>query len=240
MAGWRAMPTAHIGAEPGDLAELVLLPGDPLRARWIAERHLADAREVTAVRNALGYTGTYHGEPVSVLGTGMGVPSISIYATELAVDFGCRRLVRVGSCGAIVDGLGLHDIVAAIGAGTDSGVNRLRIGGHDFAAVADFGLLRAVVEQAESTGVALRVGSVFTSDLFYRPDDDLYPRLARHGVLAIEMEAAGLYGAAAATGVAALTLCTVSDHIPRGEHLSAAEREQGFDTMIRLALDALT
>lgn len=237
------MPTAHIGAEPGDLAELVLLPGDPLRARWIAEHHLADARQVTAVRNVLGFTGTYRGRPVSVMGTGMGVPSISIYATELAIDFGCRRLVRVGSCGAIVDSLGLHDIVAAIGAGTDSGVNRARVGGHDFAAVADFGLLRAVVERAEADGIALRVGSVFTSDLFYRPPagpgDDLYQRLARHGVLAIEMEAAGLYGAAAQTGVAALTLCTVSDHIPRGEHLGAEERERGFDTMIRLALDAL-
>jgi purine-nucleoside phosphorylase len=234
------MPTAHIGAEPGDLAELVLLPGDPLRARWIAERYLTDARQVTAVRNMLGYTGTYNGSPVSVVGTGMGVPSISIYATELAIDFGCRRLVRVGSCGAIVDGLGLHDIVAAAGAGTDSGVNRARLGGHDFAAVADFGLLRAVVGCAESTGVPLRVGTVFTTDLFYRPEDDLYPLLARHGVLAVEMEAAGLYGAAATAGVAALALCTVSDHIPRDEHLGVDERERGFDTMIRLALDALT
>jgi purine-nucleoside phosphorylase len=233
------MPTAHIAAEPGDFADLVLLPGDPLRARWIAEHHLEGARQVTAVRNMLGFTGTYHGRPVSVMGTGMGVPSISIYATELAIDYGCTRLVRVGSCGAIVDGIGLRDVVAAIGAGTDSGVNRVRIAGHDLAAVADFGLLRAVVEQAESSGVSLRVGTVFSTDLFYRPQDDLYQRLALHGVLAVEMEAAGLYGAAAATGVAALTLCTVSDHIPRGEHLPPDERERSFDTMIRLALDAL-
>src|SRR4051794_23356169 len=234
------MPTPHIAAEPGDFADLVLLPGDPLRARWIAEHHLSDARQVTAVRNVLGFTGTYAGRPVSVLGTGMGIPSISIYATELAIDYGCGRLVRVGSCGAIVDSLGLHDVVAAIGAGTDSGVNRSRIGGHDLAAVADFALLRAVVAQAEADGVDLRVGSVFSSDLFYGPDDALYARLAAHGVLAVEMEAAGLYGVAAATGVAALTLCTVSDHILRGEHLPAAERERSFDTMIRLALDALT
>jgi purine-nucleoside phosphorylase len=233
------MPTPHIAAEPGDLAELVLLPGDPLRARWIAERHLDDARLVSAVRNVLGYTGTYRGVPVSVLGTGMGVPSISIYATELAVHFGCRRLVRVGSCGAIVDDLALHDLVAAIGAGTDSGVNRARLGGYDLAAVADFGLLRAVVVQAVASGVGLRVGSVFTSDLFYRPDDDLYRRLAAHGMVAVEMEAAGLYGVAAATGVAALVLCTVSDHLGRDEHLTAEERERGFGTMVGLALDAL-
>ena len=235
------MPTAHIGAEPGDFAELVLLPGDPLRARWIAERHLTDARQVTAVRNMLGFTGTYRGQP----GIGDGHRHGHAVDQHLRHRAGHRlRLPTPGrgwaAAARIVDGLGLHDIVAAIGAGTDSGVNRARIGGHDFAAVADFGLLRAVVEQATASGVALRWARVFTSDLFYRPDDDLYPRLARHGVLAVEMEAAGLYGAAAATGVAALTLCTVSDHIPRGEHLSAAERERGFDTMIRLALDALT
>ena len=139
-----------------------------------------------------------------------------------------------------MDGLGLHDIVAAIGAGTDSGVNRVRVGGHDFAAVADFGLLRAVVEQAESTGVPLRVGSVFTSDLFYRPEDDLYRRLARHGVLAVEMEAAGLYGAAAATGSRPSRSARSATTSPAASTSARRSANEGFDTMIRLALDALT
>jgi purine-nucleoside phosphorylase len=256
--------TPHIAAAPGDFAELVLLPGDPRRARYIAERHLDGARLVTSVRDVAGFTGSHRGRPVSVMGTGMGIPSISIYAQELAEVYGCRRLVRVGSCGALRPEVGLHDLVAAIGAGTDSGVNRARVGGHDFPAVADYGLLAAVAGQAVRAGVALRVGTVFSTDLFYRPrlhaapnhspgpasdndgptgadglDDDLYRRLAALGVLAVEMEAAGLYGVAAATGTAALTVCTVSDHLARGEHLSADERETGFDRMIGLVLDAL-
>jgi purine-nucleoside phosphorylase len=233
------MATPHIAANPGDFAEIVLLPGDPLRARHIAEKHLTDARQVTGVRNMLGFTGSYSGRPVSVMGTGMGIPSLCIYATELVEVFGCKRLVRVGSCGAVHPDVGLRDIIAATGASTDSAVNRQRLRGHDFAAVADFGLLRAVVEQAERAGVALRVGQLFSSDFFYRPDDELYTVLAAHEILAVEMEAAGLYGVAAATNARALTVCTVSDHIIRDERLPAEERETGFDQMIGLVLDAL-
>jgi purine-nucleoside phosphorylase len=261
------VPTPHIAAIPGDFADLVLLPGDPRRARYIAERHLDGARLVSSVRDMAGFTGSYRGRAVSVMGTGMGIPSITIYAHELSEVYGCRRLVRVGSCGALRDDVALHDIVVAIGAGTDSGVNRARVGGYDFPAVADYGLLSAVVEEGRRTGTQLRVGTVFSTDLFYRPHssyrrhssapgtsptgaadaggepgglDRLYRQLAGHGVLAVEMEAAGLYGVAAASGVAALAVCTVSDHLARDEHLSPEARETGFDRMIRLVLDALT
>lgn len=233
------MATPHIAASPGDFAELVLLPGDPLRARYVAETFLTAARQVTSVRNMLGFTGTYGDRPVSVMGTGMGIPSICIYATELVQHFGCKRLVRVGSCGAVHPDVQLRDIIAGTGASTDSGVNRQRLRGHDFAAVADFDLLRAVVTQAERASVPLRVGQLFSSDFFYRPDEDLYAVLAAHGVLAVEMEAAGLYGVAAATNAKSLTVCTVSDHIIRNERLSAEERETGFDQMIELVLEAL-
>jgi purine-nucleoside phosphorylase len=234
-----AMATPHIAASPGDFAETVLLPGDPLRARWIAQAHLEDARLVTDVRNMLGYTGTYRGRPVSVMGTGMGVPSVSIYATELARHFGVRRLVRVGSCGSLQDDLGLGEVVAAIGACTDSAVNRQRFRGFDFAAVADFGLLAATVATASRLGLPLRVGTVFTSDLFYAPDPTVNDAAARLGVLAVEMEAAGLYGVAAETGARALCVCTVSDHLPTGRAMTPEERERSLGGMVDLVLEAL-
>lgn len=233
------MSTPHIAAPPGAFAETVLLPGDPLRARHVAHSLLTDAVEVTAVRNMLGYTGSWRGRRVSVMGTGMGIPSVSLYATELVRAYGVRRLVRVGTCGAVADALELGDLVAALGAGTDSNVNRLRFGGHDFAATADFGLLRAVVDAAAAAGVPLHVGNVFSTDAFYHPQQDLVDRLGRHGVLGIEMEAAGLYGVAAAHGVQAVAVLAVSDHLRRAEHMPADERESGLDALFRLVLDAL-
>lgn len=233
------MSTPHIAAEPGAFAPTVLLPGDPARARHVAETLLDDAVQVTAVRNMLGYTGNWKGRRVSVMGTGMGIPSCSIYACELVREYGVRRLVRVGTCGAVADALALGDLVVAMGAGTDSNVNRLRFGGHDFAATADFGLLRAVVDAAAAAGVPLHVGNVFSTDLFYHPQADLVEMLGRHGVLGIEMEAAGLYGVAAEHGVQALAVLAVSDHLRRGERMSAAEREAGLDAMFRLVLDAV-
>jgi purine-nucleoside phosphorylase len=232
------VPTPHIAAPDGAFAPTVLLPGDPLRARWIAETFLTGAEEVTSVRNMLGYTGSYEGRPVSVMGTGMGVPSISIYATELARVYGVRNLVRVGSCGAVAGDVALRDVIVALGACTDSGVNRQRFAGFDFAAVADFGLTRAVVEAAERLGVAPRVGSVLTSDLFYDAPEGFYGRAADLGVLAVEMEAAGLYGVAAASGARALALLTVSDHIVRHEALSVEDRQTSFAEMVRLVLEA--
>jgi purine-nucleoside phosphorylase len=233
------MPTPHISAQPGEFAEAVLLPGDPLRARYIAEHFLVDAQQVNAVRNMLGFTGTYQGMPVSVMGTGMGIPSASIYATELVKQYGVTRLVRVGSCGGVGEGIGLRDIVLASGACTDSGVNRARYGGQDFAATADFGLLRAAADAAAATDVAVHVGNVHSADLFYDPRPDQIAMMRRMGVLAIEMEAAGLYGVAAEHGARALGIMTVSDLVPSGEQTTSEERERTFGGMVTVALDAL-
>jgi len=233
------MPTPHIAAAADDFAEAVLLPGDPRRAEHIAKNFLTDAREVTNVRNMLGFTGTYEGMPVSAMGTGMGIPSASIYATELINEYGCRRLVRVGSCGGILDDVALRDVIVATGACTDSCVNRTRYGGWDFAATADFALARAAVDTARSRGLSVRTGNVHSADLFYNPDDTAFDVMERMGVLAVEMEAAGLYGIAAATGARALTICTVSDHVRTGATTSSEDRERTFDDMVVIALEAL-
>ena len=233
------MATPHIQAGPGDFAETVLMPGDPLRARLFAETYLADVRQVNAVRNMLGYTGTYNGQRVSVMGSGMGIPSLSIYAHELFSQYGVQRIVRVGSCGAVQPGVKLRDLVVAMGASTDSAVNRKRLGGFDFAAIADYRLLERVVRCADAQGLALHVGNVFSADLFYEPDPSLFERMGRMGMLAVEMEAAGLYGVAAELGRQALTVLTVSDHILTGEKLTAEQRQVAFHDMLRLTLDAL-
>lgn len=237
------MPTPHISAPDGAFAETCLLPGDPLRAKWIAETFLDDADQVTSVRNIFGYTGTYKGTPVSVMGTGMGVPSISIYGSELIDGYGVRKLIRVGSCGSIQPQLGLMDIVVAMGACTDSGVNRARFEGWDFAAIADYGLLRAVVDAAETSGKTVHVGNIMTSDLFYGPTnltlEETMAPIKRMGVLAVEMEAAGLYGLAIERGVAALALCSVSDDLVNGAELSPDERETSLSDMITIVLNSL-
>lgn len=233
------MPTPHISAEPGEFAEAILLPGDPLRAKYIADSFLEDVTQVNAVRNMLGFTGSYQGMRVSVMGTGMGIPSASIYATELVREYGVKILVRVGSCGGISTNLGLRDVVVATGACTDSGVNRDRYGGWDFAAVADFELVRATVDTAKDRGLNVHTGLIHSADLFYHPDETRLDMMDRMGVLAVEMEAAGLYGVAAEFGARALTIATVSDHIRTGEATSSAERESTFDDMVTLALEAL-
>ncbi len=232
-------PTPHISAQPGEFAEAILLPGDPLRAKHIADNHLTDARQVTAVRNMLGFTGSYKGLPVSVMGTGMGIPSASIYANELVTEYGVRRIIRVGSCGGIADGLEVRDVILAVGACTDSNVNRRRYAGHDFAAVADFGLLRAASDAATAEGAQVRAGLVHTSDLFYAPEPDFFAPMQAMGVLAVEMEAAGLYGLAAERGARALAILTVSDHVITGASTSSDERQSTFDAMVHMALETL-
>jgi purine-nucleoside phosphorylase len=233
------MPTPHISAEKGDFAPSILLPGDPLRAKHIADTYLDEVREVNAVRNMLGYTGTFQGLPISVMGTGMGIPSASIYGTELISEYGVERLVRVGSCGGILSSVKIRDVILAIGACTDSGVNRVRYGGLDFAATADFGLLRAAADAAAARGVEVKVGNVHSADLFYNPDPAAFDRMEAMGVLAVEMEAAGLYGVAAERGARALTIATVSDHVRTGESTSPEERQQTFNEMVEIALDAI-
>jgi purine-nucleoside phosphorylase len=233
--------STHIGAAPGQIAPHVLMPGDPLRARWIAETFLEDAECYTEVRGMYGYTGTYRGERVSVQGSGMGLPSLSIYAHELFSEYDVQTIVRVGSCGALSTDLRLRDIVLASGACTDSSMNRIRFEGLDYAPVADFGLLRAAHDAATSRNlpVQTKVGLIFSSDSFYHPRPELAARMTDYGVLAVEMEASALYTIAASFGRRALTACTVSDHIVTGEETSAQEREQTFGHMVEIALDAV-
>ncbi|MEV0392307.1 purine-nucleoside phosphorylase [Polymorphospora rubra] len=233
--------STHIGAQPGEIAERVLMPGDPLRAKWIAETYLEDAKCYSTVRGMFGFTGRWQGTEVSVQGSGMGMPSASIYAHELINEYGVKSLIRVGSCGAIVDELNLRDVIAANGSATDSNMNRVRFDGLiDYAPVADFGLLRTSVEVAERRGIEMTVGPVLAADAFYTDRPDLFDRLADYGVLAVEMESAALYTIAARFRAKALTLLTVSDHIKRGEKTSAQEREQTFGQMVEIALDTIT
>lgn len=231
------MATPHINAEPGDFADAVIMPGDPLRAKFIAENYLDEARQVNDVRNMLGFTGRYKGRPLSVLGHGMGIPSCSIYCSELVNSFGVKRLLRAGSCGAVSKKVRLRDIIIAMGACTDSKVNRVRFRGHDFAAIADYELLRTAAAHAERKRLSHHVGNVFSADLFYTPEPEMFELMEKYQVYGVEMEAAGIYGLAAEFGVKALTVCTVSDHIVSGERLSAEERESGFKDMIELILE---
>lgn len=234
------MSTPHIQAEASDFAPTVLMPGDPLRAQHVAETYLSDVRQVNTVRNMLGFTGSYEGHPISVMGSGMGIPSISIYAKELFTDFGVQNIVRIGSCGAIHKDLQLRDIVIGMGACTDSGVNRARFQGHDYAAIANHTLLEKMVGTAREQNVSIRVGNLFSADLFYNPDETIFKTMERMGILAVEMEAAGLYGCAAECRKRALTVCAVSDVIGTGESLSPEDRQKSFDAMLKLALDSAT
>ena len=233
--------STHIGAEPGQIAPYVLLPGDPLRARWIAETFLEDATCYSEIRGMYGYTGTFRGEQVSVQGSGMGLPSLSIYVNELFAEYDVRTVVRVGSCGALSEDLALRDLVLASGACTDSSMNRIRFEGLDYAPVADFDLLRAAYDAsaARDLDVATKVGLILSGDSFYSPRPELTQRMADYGVLAVEMEASALYTLAAQYKRRALAVCTVSDHIVTGEHTSARERQETFTDMVGIALDAM-
>ncbi|MGP9791040.1 purine-nucleoside phosphorylase [Roseinatronobacter sp. NSM] len=228
----------HIGAKPGEIAQTVLMPGDPLRAKWAAERFLRDARCVTQVRGMLGYTGTWQGHRVSIHGSGMGMASMSIYAHELIRDFGARTVIRVGSTGAMQDHVNLRDIVLAQACTTISSPSHPLFREVQFAPCADFGLLRAAHDAACAQGVPVHVGNVYSSDVFYDERPDLNAVMTRHGVLAVEMEAAELYSVAARFGARALAVMTVSDHLLRDEHLSSMDREQGLGQMFELALRA--
>jgi purine-nucleoside phosphorylase len=230
--------STHIGAAAGEIAPVVLLPGDPLRAKWIAETFLDDARCYTEVRGMYGFTGTWQGTPVSVQGSGMGQPSMSIYVHELFADYDVQSVVRVGSCGALTERLAIRDVVIASGACTDSSVNRIAFEGLDYAPVADFGLLRGAVEAAEQRGTPTHVGLLFSSDSFYPARPELSARMVGYGVLAVEMEASALYTLAAKHGRKALAICTVSDHVVTGEETTATERQQTFTDMVEIALAA--
>jgi len=231
------MATKHMNAAPGDFAETVLMPGDPLRAQYIADTWFDNPRRVTDVRNMWGFTGEYKGKPISVMAHGMGIPSVSIYVTELIESYGVKRVLRVGSCGTSHPDVKMRDLIIAQGASTDSNVNRMRFGGYDLAALASFDLVQKAVAAAEAQKVRYHVGNIFSADLFYTPDPEMFETLAKYNVYGVEMEAAGLFPIAAEHGIEALAICTVSDDIRSGEALTTDERATTFDQMITVALE---
>jgi purine-nucleoside phosphorylase len=216
-----------------------LMPGDPLRASYIADTYLDGARRVTDVRNMWGFTGEYKGVPVSVMAHGMGIPSVSIYCTELITEYDVKRVIRVGSCGTTHPDVQLRDVLIAMGASTDSNVNRMRFGGYDLAALATFSLVQHAVEAAEENKVRYHVGNLFSADLFYTPDPDMFDTMAKYNILGVEMEAAGIFPIAAEHGVESLAICTVSDDIRTGAELTSEERQNTFDEMIVVALETV-
>lgn len=231
--------TPHNHAQPGDYAEAVLLPGDPLRAKWIAETFFDDARQVNGVRNCLGYTGTYKGKPVSVQATGMGQPSLSIYVHELINSYGVKTLIRVGTCGGLNAKVKVRDVILAQAASTDSAIVKDRFGPYNFAPIADFGLLRKAAEKAEAAGLKVHAGNMLSSDIFYHLEPGLegYGLLPEHGVIGVEMEAAALYTLAARFGVRALAVCTMTDCLITGEQIDADARQTSLKDMVTLALE---
>jgi purine-nucleoside phosphorylase len=230
--------TTHIGAKPGDIAETVLLPGDPYRAKWAAETFLSEVRQINNVRGMLGFTGLWNTHPVTIQGSGMGMPSLSIYVNELILDFGAKTLIRIGSCGAMQENIAVRDIIMAMTASTLSTPSRGIFKELNFAPCADWSLLRTAVLAAEKTASPLHVGGIYSSDVFYDERPDLNEQMTRHGILAVEMEAAELYNLAARHGVRALAVLTVSDHLITGDALPSDQREQSFGNMIEIALAA--
>ncbi|MGB5864968.1 MAG: purine-nucleoside phosphorylase [Sulfitobacter sp.] len=230
--------TIHIGADAGQIAPTVLMPGDPYRARWAAETFLDGAELVNEVRGMLGFTGTWRGHRVTIQGSGMGMPSLSIYANELITSFDAQTLIRIGSCGGMQPHVGIRDIIIAMTASTitspSSGIMREL----NFAPCADWGLLRAAVQAAEELGTKTHVGGIYSSDVFYAERPDLDEQMVRHGILGVEMEAAELYTLAARHGRRALAVLTVSDHLQTGEALPADQREKSFGDMVEIALKA--
>ncbi|GAB4271235.1 MAG: purine-nucleoside phosphorylase [Pararhodobacter sp.] len=230
--------TIHIGAKPGDIAPTVLMPGDPYRARWAAETFLEAPVLVNEVRGMLGFTGTWRGNPVTIHGSGMGMPSLSIYANELIRDYGAKTLIRVGSAGGMQPQVKIRDLVLAMTASTMSTPSSGMFRELNFAPCADFGLLVAAEAAARRRGIGVHVGGIYSSDVFYDERPDLNEIMTRHGVLAVEMEAAELYNLCARYGVRGLAVLTVSDHLQTGEALPSADRQSSFGDMIEIALEA--
>ncbi|MHA0855379.1 purine-nucleoside phosphorylase [Paenibacillus sp. CMAA1364] len=227
----------HIGAQTGDIADSILLPGDPLRAKFIADTYLQDVTCYNEVRGMLGFTGTYKGQRVSVQGTGMGIPTTSIYVNELIRDYGVKNLIRVGTCGAMQKDVHVRDVILAQASCTDSSMNHHHFGGYDFSPIANFKMLKRAFELGEAKGLNLHVGNIFSSDMFYREDSSVVDKLMQHGVLAVEMETSAIYTIAAKFGANALTILTVSDHLLTGEETTSKERQTTFNDMMEVALD---
>lgn len=230
--------TIHIGAAKGDMAETVLMPGDPYRAKWAAETFLEDAKLVNEVRGMLGYTGTWNGHRVSIQGSGMGMPSLSIYANELIREYGAKTLIRIGSCGGMQDKVKLRDVILAMTATTLNSPSSGILRELNFAPCADWGLLQAAAQAAAKRGADTHIGGIYSSDVFYDERPDLNEQMVRHGILGVEMEAAELYTLAARHGCRALAVLTVSDHLSTGEALPSDQRERSFGDMVEIALEA--
>jgi purine-nucleoside phosphorylase len=229
----------HIAAQKSQIADKILLPGDPLRAKFVAETYLENPICFNQVRNMFGYTGTYKGEPVSVMGTGMGMPSLSIYVNELIREYGVKRLIRIGTCGGMRESVKIRDIVLAMSASTDSAVNRVRFGGMDYAPTASFSLLKAAWDAAMARKLRVFAGPVLSSDMFYTEDPDQWKLWAKFGVVAVEMETAELYTLAAKYDCEALSVLTISDDLITGEETTSEERQHSFRAMMEVALDAI-
>jgi len=227
----------HIGAKEGDIASTVLLPGDPLRARYIADNFLTDAICYNEVRGMYGYTGIYKGKRISVQGTGMGIPSISIYINELITSYKAKNLIRIGSCGSMQVDIKIRDVILAMSASTDSYINKIRFNGMDYSSTANFDLLKKAYDIAIDKDISVKVGSVLTTDTFYHDDPNSWKHWANYGVLAVEMETAVLYTLAAKFKVNALSILTVSDSLVTREETTSEERQKTFNQMVEVALE---
>ncbi|CUR53502.1 Purine nucleoside phosphorylase DeoD-type [Serratia symbiotica] len=237
------MTTPHINAQKKDFSDIALMPGDPLRAKYIAEKFLNNIRKINNIRGMLGFIGTYKNRRISIMSHGIGIPSCSIYVRELITKFGVKKIIRVGSCGAVCDHIKLFDIIIGMGACTDSKINRIRFKDNDYAAIADFDMICNAVYVAKKQNISVQVGNIFSTDLFYNSDKELLKIMRKYGILGVEMEAAGIYGIIAELNkkfsCKALTICTVSDHIFRHESITAIERQTNFDKMILIALESI-
>lgn len=233
------MSTPHINSKKNDFSDIVLMPGDPVRAKYISEKYLNNSIQINNTRLMLAYTGFYKNRKVSIMSHGIGIPSASLYTRELIVEFNVKKIIRIGTCGAVRDDIKLRDVVISMGACTDSNVNRIRFNNHDFSATADFEMLYNIFLSSKKLNIKVLIGNFFTTDSFYNDDEKMLSILKKYNIIGVDMETAGIYGVASELKVQALSICTVSDHIIKKEHLSSKERESTFNNMIELALESI-
>ncbi|WP_367670502.1 purine-nucleoside phosphorylase [Sodalis-like secondary symbiont of Drepanosiphum platanoidis] len=233
------MSTPHINAKKCDFSDVILMPGDPLRAKYIANTFLKNSKIINEVRGMLGYTGFYKGKMISVMGHGMGIPSAMIYVQELITHFGIKKILRIGSCGAIKSNISIRDIIICMGASTDSKFNRIKFNNNDYSATADFYMMKNAINSAKNNNIPIKIGNIFSTDLFYFYNKKKIKFLKKYGILGIDMESSGIYSIASEFNASALTICTVSDHLLTGEKLSSKDRQNTFNDMIYLSLESL-
>lgn len=233
------MPTPHIESKKNDFSDVVLMPGDPVRAKYIAENYLDNAVQINATRLMLAYTGYYKKRRISVMSHGIGIPSASLYVRELIVEYNVKKIIRIGTCGAVLNHIKLRDVVISMGASTDSKVNRIRFKNNDFAAISDFKMICNAVSSAKKMNINVHVGNFFTTDSFYNDDQDMLKILKKYNIIGIEMETSGIYAVASELNARALSICTVSDHIINKEIVSSKDRESSFNDMINIALESV-